>query len=187
MRITVLSFALGLTTLSLSALSIGTAAQAAGGDSTTPPTPSETTKKCWGKRVWDETTQKCVKPEQSSMNGGQLLETARELAYLERFEDAQAVLAAHPDQTDSLVLTYWGFTNRKLGRTDLANDFYAQAIAQNPDNILARSYMAQGFVANGEYAQALAQWKEIQARGGSGTWAEASLRNAIMTGVTVNY
>ncbi|KUP91760.1 tetratricopeptide repeat protein [Tritonibacter horizontis] len=160
---------------------------AAGSDSTTPPTPSETTKKCWGKRVWDQETQKCVKPEESSMNGQQLLETARELAYLERFDDAQAVLAAHPDQTDSRVLTYWGFTNRKLGRTDLANDYYEQAIAQNPDNILARSYMAQGFVANGEYAQALAEWKEIKARGGAGTWAEASLRRAIETGVTVNY
>jgi len=176
------------TALTLSiALTLPFAAFAAGGDSTTPPTPSETTKQCWGKRVWDKETQKCVKPEESSMNGHQLLETARELAYLDRFEDAQAVLAAHPDQTDSRVLTYWGFTNRKMGRTDRANAYYQQAITQDPDNILARSYMAQGFVANGEYAQALSQWKEIKARGGADTWAEASLRRAIETGVTVNY
>ncbi|MCG7622472.1 tetratricopeptide repeat protein [Epibacterium sp. Ofav1-8] len=169
------------------ALALPLSAFAAGSDSTTPPTPSDTTKKCWGKRVWDEDAQKCVKPEESSMNGQQLLETARELAYLERYEDAQAVLAAHPDQTDSRVLTYWGFTNRKLGQAEAANAYYTQAIAQNPDNILARSYMAQGFVANGEYAQALSQWKEIKARGGEGTWAESSLRRAIQTGVTVNY
>ncbi|TNJ40892.1 hypothetical protein [Phaeobacter sp. B1627] len=175
-----------LTALAL-AIALPVSAFAAGSDSTTPPTPSETTKKCWGKRVWDAEAQKCVKPEESSMNGHQLLETARELAYLERFDDAQAVLAAHPDQADSRVLTYWGFTNRKLGRRELANDFYQEAIAQDPDNILARSYMAQGFVANGEYAQALAQWKEIKARGGTGTWAEASLRHALETGVTVNY
>ncbi|NIZ13905.1 tetratricopeptide repeat protein [Phaeobacter sp. HF9A] len=174
------------TTLAL-ALALPMSAFAAGGDSTTPPTPSETTKKCWGKRVWDAEAQKCVKPQESSMNGDQLLETARELAYLERFEDAQAVLAAHPDQTNSRVLTYWGFTNRKMGHTDLANEYYEQAIALDPDNILARSYMAQGFVSNGKYAQALAQWKEIKARGGAGTWAEASLRQAIETGVTVNY
>ncbi len=115
------------------------------------------------------------------------MQTARELAYLERFEDAQAVLAAHPVQSDSRVLTYWGFTNRKLGRADLANAYYTRAIAQDPDNILARSYMGQGFVESGDYAQALAQWKEIKARGGVGTWAEASLRKAIQTGVTVNY
>lgn len=160
---------------------------AAGGDTTTPPTPSETTKECWGERVWDPATQKCVKPEESSMSGEQLLQTARELAYLERFEDAQAVLAAHPVQSDSRVLTYWGFTNRKLGRADLANAYYTRAIAQDPDNILARSYMGQGFVESGDYAQALAQWKEIKTRGGVGTWAEASLRQAIQTGVTVNY
>ena len=160
---------------------------AAGGDSTTPPTPSDTTKKCWGKRVWDEDAQKCVEAEESSLNGRQLLQTVRELAYLDRFDDAQAVLAAHPDQTDSMVLTYWGFTNRKLGRTALANAYYSQALAQNPDNILARNYMAQGFVANGEYAQPLAEWKEIRARGGAGTWAETSLRQAIETGVTVSY
>ena len=169
------------------ALALPFSAFAAGSDSTTPPTPSETTKKCWGKRVWDKDAQKCVKPEESSMSGQQLLQTARELAYLERFDDAQAVLAAHPDQLDSRVLTYWGFTHRKLGHTSEAKDYYTRAIAQNPDNFLARSYMAQGFVANGEYAQALAQWKEIKARGGEGTWAEASLRQAIQTGVTVNY
>ena len=181
MRFTALVLALALP------LSMPIAGFAAGGDTTTPPTPSETTKKCWGKRVWDDEAKKCVKPEESSLNGQQLLETARELAYLDRFEDAQAVLAAHPEQTDSRVLTYWGFTNRKLGRADLANAYYTRAIAQDPDNILARSYMGQGFVESGDYAQALAQWKEIKARGGVGTWAEASLRQAIQTGVTVNY
>lgn len=174
-------------TLTALALLVPTFAFAAGGDTTTPPTPSETTKECWGTRVWDPETQKCVLPQESSLNGDQLLQTARELAYLNRFEDAQAVLAAHPVQSDSGVLTYWGFTSRKLGQTDLANAYYNRAIAQDPDNILARSYMGQGFVESGDYAQALAQWKEIRARGGEGTWAEASLRQAIQTGVTVNY
>ena len=173
--------------LALPALTVAAPAFAAGGDSSTPPKPSADTKKCWGKRVFDKELGKCVKPEQSSMNGDQLLETARELAYLDRFEDAQAVLAAHPDQKNDRVLTYWGFTNRKLGRTDLANGFYQQAIAQNPDNILARSYMAQGFVSEGKYVEALREWKEIRARGGAGTWAEVSLRQAIETGQTINY
>lgn len=182
MRLSVLALALTLPAVAFPGMSL-----AAGSDSSEPPKPSEGTKKCWGKRVFDKETGKCVKPEQSSMNADELLESARELAYLERFEDAQAVLAALPDQADSRVLTYWGFTNRKLGRTDLANAYYEQAIAKNPNNILARSYMAQGFVEAGNYAQALAQWKEIRARGGEGTWAEASLRKALETGVTVNY
>lgn len=169
------------------ALSVPAVAFAAGDDSPQPPKPSDGTKKCWGKRVFDPASGKCVKPEQSSLSEDQLLQSARELAYLERFEDAQAVLAAIDDQSDDMVLTYWGFTNRKLGRAELANGFYQQALAQNPDNLLARSYMGQGFVAAGDLVQAHTQWKEIMARGGKDSWAEASLRQAIETGVTVNY
>ncbi|MFT7595246.1 MAG: cytochrome c-type biogenesis protein CcmH/NrfG, partial [Paracoccaceae bacterium] len=64
---------------------------------------------------------------------------------------------------------------------------YTRAITQNPDNILARSYMGQGFVEQGLVDQAIAQWREIKARGGEGSWAEASLREAIRTGLTYSY
>ncbi len=178
-----LAFATALTT----ALALPVTVLAAGSDSTKPPKPSETTKKCWGKRVFDATTGKCIKPDQSSMNDQQLLETARELAYLDRQQDAQAVLAAISDQTDGRVLTYWGFTHRKLGNQELADQFYTQAIATDPDNILARSYMAQGFVTQGKFGEAYAQWQEIRTRGGTGTWAETSLRNALETGKTYSY
>ncbi len=173
--------------LALPALTLAVPLSAAGSDTSTPPNPSTDTKKCSSKRVFDKELGKCVKPEKSSMTGDQLLQTARELAYLDRFDDAQAVLAAHPDQTNDHVLTYWGFTNRKLGRAELANQFYAQAISQNPNNLLARSYRAQGFVSEGKYVEALQEWKEIRARGGAGTWAEVSLRQAIETGQTINY
>ena len=111
----------------------------------------------------------------------------RELAYAGRYQDAQGVLLAMTDQSDDRVLTYWGFTHRKLGNLKLANAFYSQAIARNPNNILARSYMGQGFIEEGMPAQALAQWKEIRARGGAGTWAEESLRSAMETGQGFTY
>ena len=91
------------------------------------------------------------------------------------------------DQSDDRVLTYWGFTHRKLGHTELANAFYLKALAKNPDNLLARSYMGQGFVAEGRVDDAIAQWREIRARGGEGTWAEASLRESIRSGITYSY
>ncbi|WP_282094900.1 tetratricopeptide repeat protein [Epibacterium ulvae] len=160
---------------------------AAGGDDFAPPKPSDGTKKCWGKRVYDAETGKCIKPEKSSMNDQQLLQTARELAYLDRQEDAQAVLAAISDQTDGHVLTYWGFTHRKLGNQDLADRFYTLAIAQDPSNILARSYMAQGFVTQGKLGEAYEQWQEILAYGGKGSWPETSLRKALETGKTYSY
>lgn len=151
------------------------------------PTPTQTTKSCWGVRVWDDKAKRCVRPKKSSLDSDQLYGAVRELAYAGRFQDAQGVLRAMVDQSDDRVLTYWGFTHRKLGNIALANAFYNQAIAQNPNNILARSYMGQGFVEDDRPAQALAQWRQIRARGGIGTWAELSLRAALETGQGFSY
>lgn len=152
-----------------------------------PPKPTNTTKSCKGVKVWDSATQKCVTPKDASLDSDILYDAARELAYAGRIDDAQGVLRAIANQTDDRVLTYWGFTHRKLGNLELANVFYDRAITQNPDNILARSYMGQGFVEQGRIDDAIAQWHEIKDRDGTGSWAEASLREAIRTGTTYNY
>lgn len=166
---------------------------AAGSDSgggstwTNPPKETQTTKSCKGVKVWDEKTGKCVAPKNSSLDTDTLYGVVRELAYAGRYTDAQGVLAAMPDQSDDRVLTYWGFTHRKMGDLDRAAFYYQAAIQANPDNILARSYMGQGFVEEGKTDLAIAQWREIKARGGEGTWAEVSLRKAIRTGLTYRY
>ncbi|MGV6804156.1 MAG: tetratricopeptide repeat protein [Ruegeria sp.] len=161
------------------------AVSAAGGDSN-PPKPTNTTKKCLFGRVYDEAAGRCVKPNKSNFTDDQLYQAVRELAYDGQYENAQSILRIMA-QSDDRVLTYWGFTYRKMGKVDLANSYYRKAIETNPDNILARSYMGQGFVAEGKTDQAIAQWREIKARGGEGTWAEASLRKAIRTGLTYSY
>ena len=166
------------------ALSAPAAGFAAGGDNGTPP---KTTKSCKGTQVWDEKTSKCVNPQESQLDSDTLYGAVRELAYAGRYVDAQNVLRVMADQNDDRVLTYWGFTHRKLGNSELARSYYERAIADNPDNLLARSYMGQGFIADGNIDGALAQWREIKQRGGEGTWAEASLRTAIGTGKTYNY
>lgn len=160
---------------------------AAGDNDWNPPKPTETTKTCKGKRVWDEEKRRCVRPKQSSLNQDGLFDAARELAYAGRNEDAQAVLAAMPDQQEARVLTYWGFTHRKLGNRTIANAYYDQVIARNPDNLLARSYMGQGYVEEGQFGLALAQWKEIRTRGGTDSWPETALRKALETGATSSY
>lgn len=166
-------------------LPLSTGAFAAGGESK--PATTKTTKDCKGVKVYDEAKKRCVNPQDSSLGDDGLYEAVRELAYAGRYTDAQGVLAAMSDQQDDRVLTYKGFTNRKLGNIDVAMVFYADAIAKNPNNILARSYMAQGLLDQGDRIGAVTQLREIQARGGEGTWAEASLRKAIETGVTYNH
>ncbi|WP_420849007.1 tetratricopeptide repeat protein [Phaeobacter porticola] len=167
--------------------SFAATAFAAGGGDSAAPKPTNTTKTCKGARVWDDQKQRCVAPKQSSLDPDELYDAVRELAYAGRYSDAQMVLAAMPDQTDSRVLTYWGFTYRKQGYPDQAMSYYTQAIAQDPQNHLARSYMGQGFVSEGKYGLALEQWKIIRANGGSDTWAEISLREALLSGQTQSY
>lgn len=187
-------------------LALPTAGFAAGSDSTAKPKKTETTNNCFSDRqwdpetkayvrfsqpvngVWDANIQKCVRPDKtSSLDTDTLYKAVRELAYAGRFGEVVQVLDQMPDQLDDRVLTYRGFTARKLGNLEQANMYYEQALTQNPDNILARSYMGQGKVAAGDKVAAMTQLREIQARGGAGTWAEASLRSAIQTGTTYNY
>ncbi len=156
------------------------AAHAAGGGDDTPSTP-----KCKKGFVYDKKTRKCLQAD-SSLDTQTLYENVRELAYAGRYIEAQDVLALMP-QADDRTLTYLGFTNRKLGRVDVAMEYYQQALATNPANILARSYMAQGFVEQGKIAEAIVELQKIRKHGGTGTWAEASLKTAIATGQTFNY
>lgn len=173
------------TALALQTFAFAPAVSAAGGDSS-PPKPTNTTKKCLFGRVYDEAAGRCVKPNKTNFSEEQLYQAVRELAYDGQFENAQNVLRVM-DQDDDRVLTYWGFTYRKMGEAELANTYYQRAIETNPDNILARSYMGQGYVTEGKTELAITQWREIKARGGEGTWAEASLREAIRTGLTYSY
>jgi tetratricopeptide (TPR) repeat protein len=88
---------------------------------------------------------------------------------------------------DDRVLTYKGFVHRNLGDKALAEEYYRAALERNPDNLLARSYMGQGYVTEGRVDEAYAQLLEIRERGGEGSWPEVALRDAIMTGTTTRY
>ncbi|MCH2163526.1 MAG: hypothetical protein MK098_02585 [Marinovum sp.] len=160
---------------------------AAGGSSTSAPATSQTTTQCQTGFVYDDKTKTCVAPKDSRLNDDQRYQAVREFAYMGKFDAAQTVLAAISDQTDGRVLTYWGFTHGKQGNLDVALGFYDKAITADPNNILARSYKGQALAEAGDKLAAYGELREIVSRGGEGTWAEASLRSAIMTGAGYNY
>ncbi len=164
------------------ALSLPSTAFAAGGESS-PPKPVVS---CESGMVYDKKTKKCLSATNHRLTPDDLYQTVRELAYSGAYEDAQIVLAAMP-QDDDRTLTYMGYTNRKMGNIKASEVFYSRALQVNPANILARSYMGQGMVEQGHIADAMAQLRAIRSYGGTGTWAEASLRTAIATGQTFNY
>ncbi len=171
----------------IAALSFPAAAFAVGLDDSDPPKPTETTQTCTDGTIWDESSKSCVLIKDSRLDDDTRYRAAREFAYAGAYDHALQTLAAMSDQNDDRVLTYLGFTNRKLGNAELAHRLYQKALATNPDNLLARSYMGQGYAEAGHVDLAWRQLKEIRARGGAGTWAETALIHAIQTGSGYNY
>ena len=167
-------------------LALAAPASAAGSDSTTPPTSTSTTTKCEKGQVFDDKTQKCLDAKSEAVTDDDRYHAARELAYNGKYDRALEVLASAENQEDPRILNYYGFTNRKLGNSDEAMEFYQAALAVDPDYILARSYMGQGLAAAGDLAGATEQLEEIALRGGRDSWAYESLMRAI-GGVAVDY
>ena len=123
-----------------------------GSNGSEPPTRTETTKNCFTDRqwdpeikryvryskpvngVWDPNERRCIRPDKAGYLESKLLgDAVRELAYAGRYSEAQEVLS-QMNQSDGLVLTYWGFTYRKLGETVTANLFYEKAISIDHKN-----------------------------------------------------
>ena len=174
-----------LTALALTLMPV--AAFAAGSSDSTPPTPTETTKACSEGLIWDVATQSCMTPEDSTNDDQARLRDVRELAYAGYYQAALDVLDTLDDRAAPLALTYYGFAHRKAGRVALGMAYYDAALAADPDNLLARSYMGQGHVVSGDVVRAQAQLVQIRMRGGRGTWAEQALATAITSGITHSY
>lgn len=160
---------------------------AASSDDNTPPKPTKTTKYCKYGKIWDSSSKSCVNPQHSSLSDDARYVAVRELAYAGQYENSLKVLETIADQSDSRVLTYYGFNNRKAGRFSLGMKYYNAALKANPNNLLVRSYMGQGYVQQGNLKAARVQLAQIQTRGGRDSWPETSLRNAIETGEGYSY
>lgn len=167
-------------TLLAIAVTLAPAMALAAGGGSVPST--DTITQCKNGEIYDADTKSCVAPKDSRLDDDARFDAARAFAYMGLTEEAFAALAAMGDQTEDRVLTYMGFTHRRAGNIDLAYDFYRKALARNPANILARSYMAQGYVQEGRLDLARAELTEIRRLGGRGTWAEVSLRLALRSG-----
>lgn len=175
------------TLIFIAALLLPISAHAAGSDFDSPPKETKTTKVCKNGTVWDSTSKKCVSASHKTLDDEIRLSAARELSYDGQYDNSNKVLAAVTNQNDSRVLTYYGFNNRKAGRINEGHKFYTAALKADPNNLLARSYMGQGYVAEGKMEAAIDQLVEIRARGGKGSWPEVALYKAIDTGKGYNY
>lgn len=87
------------------------------------------------------------------------------LARTGQYADAIDMLNKATDK-DERILTYIGFATRKLGDHATAMNFYAKALAINPNYTVARAYLGEAHIAAGDIAKARAELAEIAARCG---------------------
>ena len=69
---------------------------------------------------------------------------------------AQAIVGPHPD-----ILNYLGYANRKLGRMRKAQDYYAAALAIDPDHKGANEYLGELYLEIGEIDKAKKQLAKL--------------------------
>jgi tetratricopeptide (TPR) repeat protein len=122
---------------------------------------------CKAGEVWSTSQNKCVKSSSGIVPDGDLYDQGRALALAGDFERAIEVLGAIKNKDKPGVLNYLGYAHRKAGMIDEGIAYYHQALAIDPDYVLAREYLGEGYVAAGNVDLARLQLEEIGTRCGT--------------------
>lgn len=140
------------------------------------PSPTDAPR-CPQGQVYDTTQQKCV--EQSSAAPEVLFEEAVRLTRI--YEDHEAALAIlwKLDQDDPKVLNYVGFATRKSGDVLRGMMYYYKALEKDPDYVLARSYLGEGYLQMDRADLAEEQLRQIETRCGTSCMEYEALADAI--------
>ena len=128
-------------------------------------------------------TEKCVKVESGILPDDELYRQGRALAKSGKYDWALQVLAAVQNQNDPRVLNMTGYSNRKAGRFEIGIAYYQKALAVDPNFVLAREYLGEGYVTVGKIDLAQIQLSEIKNRAGVDSEEYKDLLKAITTGV----
>ncbi|MGB7204285.1 MAG: tetratricopeptide repeat protein [Anderseniella sp.] len=160
-----------LLTASLSAV------HAAGSD--TPSTPAKTCKKG---EVYSTSKKKCVKQTSEIIPDRSLKAQGWALARSGQYEVAIELFQLVADKRDPEALNGLGYSHRKLGKVEQGVAFYTAALEANPDYVLAREYLGEGYVKLGQLDKAREQLAEIGKRCGTACEEYMLLATAIDTG-----
>ncbi len=87
-----------------------------------------------------------------------LINEARYDAAITDLFQSQSIIGPHPD-----ILNYLGYAHRKLGEMTKAQNYYAQALAIDPDHLGANEYLGELYLEIGEFDKARAQLARLDA------------------------
>lgn len=133
------------------------------------------------KVVDDKKVKYCAPAELGGLSDDELYEQGRQLAKEGEYGWALDVLAQIQNQNDPKVLNYIGYSHRKAGRLDVGITYYRKALALNPNFVLAREYLGEGYVAAGRVDLAKVELGEIKNRCGEWCSEYQELAKAIGT------
>jgi tetratricopeptide (TPR) repeat protein len=124
--------------------------------------------------------QKCVKVTAGMLTDDELYDQARLLAKEDgEYDWALSLFELVENKQDPKVLNYMGYSNRKAGRLETGIAFYQQALAIDPNFVLAREYLGEGYVVAGRIDLAMVQLDEIKTRAGVNSEEYKDLLEAI--------
>jgi tetratricopeptide (TPR) repeat protein len=126
---------------------------------------------------------KCVPKNPGVLPDEDLFQQGRNLALAGEYDWAIGVLETVSNKNDPRVLTYIGYSNRKAGRFEEAFNYYNKALAIDPNSVLTREYLGEGYVAAGKIDLAKAQLTEIASRCGTTCEEYQELAEHIESGV----
>lgn len=171
----------GLLTAFIAALGLITASiPAEAFDSSDEPAPKP--RACKKGYFWSKSRKKCLRRRSDLLNDADRYDYGYRLAKHGQYAKAIDILSTIKNQHDPKVLTYIGYSHRKMGRFATGVSFYKRAIAIDPTNIRAREYLGEGYVAKGKLKLARLELDQIRNICGTNCPEYKALVAAIKTG-----
>ena len=140
------------------------------------------TKKCPSGTAWSKQERKCVAQKSGMLSDQDLALAGRNLALDGHYQDAIKVLHLASNENDPAILTYLGYSHRKLGNVDLGISLYKKALDIDPDNVDTREYLGEGYVSKGALDLAWLELVEIEKRCGTTCAEYQALEKAMRSG-----
>ncbi len=146
-----------------------------------------TTPTCKRGYIYSKKKKKCVRKYSEIIPDSDLKQQGWKLAYAGDFNAAIDLFKLVTNKADPETLNGLGYSHRKLGKLQDGIAYYKQALTINPNYLLAREYLGEGYVAAGRINLAELQLAQIKNRCGTTCKEYKILAKAIVSGNSDNW